>query len=454
MPNQQASITRLSCRHAYIDGAFSAATVTIEGGVITEIEPGIDPEAQLPDDTVLLPGLIDTHVHVNEPGRTQWEGFATATAAAASGGIATIIDMPLNSLPATTTPAALAAKRAAAAPKALVNIGFWGGAVPSNLGRLAELQREGVFGFKAFLSPSGIDDFPELSAAQFDAAAREIADFDGLLIVHAEDPALLRPHAALGRRYRDYLATRPPESERSAVAQVIETARTTGARVHILHLSDASSLPELRRAKKEGVRITVETCPHYLALSAEEVPDGAPEFKCCPPIRAGANQDLLWQGVLDGTIDTIGSDHSPNSVAAKRAGDGDFGLAWGGVSGLEVGFQASWTAARARGVPLERVTELYTTGPARLLRLPHGGVLSVGAPADLTVIAPERRFTVDAGTLHHRHPISAYHGRTLNGPAVATVVNGVLVHGEVGAEPSPDHRTASQGFPGRLLERP
>lgn len=453
MPNQQGSTFQLSCDRAYIDGKFIPATLTIGGGVITRIEPGADTHVRLPKDTVLLPGLIDTHVHVNEPGRTEWEGFATATAAAASGGIATIIDMPLNSLPATTTPEALAAKREVAAAKAGVNIGFWGGAVPSNLGRLGELYDEGVFGFKAFLSPSGIDDFPQLSAAQFDAAAREIAGFDGLLIVHAEDPELLVPHGALGRRYGDYLATRPPESERSAVAGVIETARTTGARIHILHLSDASSLPALRQAKEEGLRITVETCPHYLALRAEDVPDGAPEFKCCPPIRENANQDLLWQGVLDGTIDTVGSDHSPNPVATKRAGNGDFGLSWGGVSGLEVGFQATWSAAKERGIPLERVVDLYTAGPGRLLGLPHGGVLGTGAPADLTVIAPERSFTVDAAELHHRHPISAYHGRTLAGPAVATWVNGVLVHGDAPAGSATPASTTPGPRPGRLLER-
>ncbi len=264
----------------------------IEGSRIVDIvgvrDRVIATTVLVPDDAVLLPGLVDSHVHVNEPGRTEWEGFRSATLAAAAGGVTTIVDMPLNSIPPTTTAEALEIKRAAAAPSAYIDIGFWGGAVPDNLGALAPLHEAGVFGFKCFLSPSGVDEFPHLDRAQLGAAMEEIAALGSRLIVHAEDPALLHDHGALGRGYDAFLASRPAASEASAIDAVIAEARRTGARAHILHLSDAASLPAIRAAKAEGVALTVETCPHYLTIVAEEIPDGASEFKCCPPIRDSA----------------------------------------------------------------------------------------------------------------------------------------------------------------------
>ena len=404
----------------------------------------------MPDDAVLLPGLVDSHVHVNEPGRTEWEGFRSATLAAAAGGVTTIVDMPLNSLPPTTTAEALSVKRAAAAASAYIDIGFWGGAVPDNLGALAPLHEQGVFGFKCFLSPSGVEEFPHLSRSQMLAAMEEIAALGSRLIVHAEDPAFLGEEGALGRGYEAFLASRPPASEASAIDAVIDGARRTGARAHILHLSDAHSLPAIRAAKAEGVALTVETCPHYLTIVAEEIPDGASEFKCCPPIRESANRDLLWEGIVDGTIDAIVSDHSPSTVDLKRSGGGDFGLAWGGIAGLQVGLSAVWTEARGRGIPLEAILPLFTTGPAAVAGLTGAGVIAPGAPAHLTVFGVDDPFVIDAARLLHKNPITAYDHRVLSGRIRRTWLHGKSMYNvtEGGAGEAPRFRGKPRG---RLL---
>jgi allantoinase len=425
------SPSRIASRRVFLDDGFVPATVRIVDGRIAAVEPfDADADTVLPDDAVLLPGLVDSHVHLDEPGRTEWEGFATGTAAAAAGGITTVLDMPLNSVPVTTTPDALAAKRAAAAGKLAVDVGYWGGAVPENLGHLRELADAGVVGFKCFLMPSGIDEFGHLDAAQLDAALTELAAFDGLMIVHAEDPTHIHADGPLGVHYRDFLASRPPASERNAIRLVIDTARRTGARVHIVHVSDGSALDDVRAAKAEGVRITVETCPHYLTLDADQVPDGAGAFKCCPPIRDAANQDLLWAGVQDGTIDAIVSDHSPATAALK--GEPDFGLAWGGIAGLQTGLSAIHTAAEARRIPLETVLPLMTTGPARIGGLAGLGRIEVGAPAHLVEFAPGETFVVHAADLEYRNPVSPWDGQTLTGRVRTTYLRGEAVyrHGE------------------------
>ena len=420
--------TRIAARRTYVDGRFVPATVVIDEGRIAAVTV-FDPVADrvLPDDAVLLPGLVDSHVHLDEPGRTEWEGFATGTAAAAAGGVTTVVDMPLNSSPVTTTPEALDAKRAAAAGKLAVDVAYWGGAVPENLGSLRALADAGVVGVKCFLSPSGIDEFGHLDAAQLEACLAELAEFDGLLIVHAEDPAHLHADGALGPHYADFEASRPPASERAAIRRVIDAARRTGARAHILHLSDARALPAIAAAKADGVDLTVETCPHYLTITAEQIPDGASEFKCCPPIREAGNQDLLWQGILDGTIDAIVSDHSPSTVDLKRSGNGDFGLAWGGIAGLQPGLSSVHTAARGRGIPLESLLPLLTTGPARIAGLPGLGVVAPGAPAHLVAFAPDEEFIVDATALEYRNPVSPWHGQTLTGVVRETWLRGESV---------------------------
>ncbi|MFC5930054.1 allantoinase AllB [Cryobacterium melibiosiphilum] len=415
-------------------GGFVPAAVAVRGGRIAAIEP-IDAtlaardDVVLPPDQVLIPGLVDTHVHVNEPGRTDWEGFASATLAAAAGGVTTIIDMPLNSLPPTCTVSALEQKRRAAGPKASVDVGFWGGAIPANRGNLRELHDAGVFGFKAFLSPSGVPEFPHLSLSQLEAAADEIAAFDGLLLVHAEDPAVLESAAnGGGDAYRDFVASRPDRSETDAVGHVIETVRRTGVRAHILHLSSAAALPQLAAARAEGLPITVETCPHYLFFSAEQIGDGETAFKCCPPIRSAANRDLLWQGLESGVIDLIASDHSPSTRALKLGHGGDFGLAWGGISGLQLSLAAVWTAAAERGIPLERVLGWMSVAPAGLAGLPTKGRITVGADADLVAFAPAESFTVDVSRLRHKNPISAFDGATLTGRVQRTWLAGASVY--------------------------
>jgi allantoinase len=420
---------------------FAPAAVAITDGVVRLIAP-LDASLEsaqdltLPAEQVLQPGIVDTHVHVNEPGRTDWEGFASATLAAAAGGVTTIIDMPLNSIPPTTTVAALELKRAAAAPQASVHVGFWGGAIPANLGSLEPLHNAGVFGFKAFLSPSGVDEFPHLSADQLEAAGSEIAGFGGLLVVHAEDPAVLERHEnAGGTGYSDFVASRPDAAEDAAIARVIDVVRRTGVRAHILHLSSAQVLPRLAAARAEGLPITVETCPHYLSFAAESIVDGATAFKCCPPIRGEANRDLLWQGLEDGVIDFIASDHSPATRELKLGHGGDFGLAWGGISGLQLSLPAVWTAARARGIRLSRVLGWLTTATARFAGLPSGAI-TVGAVADLVAFAPDESFTVNVDTLRHKNRVSAFDGATLFGRVHTTWLAGAAVFALDDAEAS------------------
>ncbi|MFG2894869.1 allantoinase AllB [Streptomyces sp. NPDC048248] len=424
-----------------------AASVTVQDGKIAAVLPHdaeVPAGARVEDvgDDVLLPGLVDTHVHVNDPGRTEWEGFWTATRAAAAGGITTLVDMPLNSLPPTTTVDHLDIKREVARSKAHIDVGFWGGAIPGNVKDLRPLFDAGVFGFKCFLSPSGVDEFPQLDQEQLAAALGEIAGFDGLLIVHAEDPGHLdaapEPH---GPKYADFLASRPRVSEDDAIAGLIALAKRLDARVHVLHLSSSDALPLIAAAKAEGVKITVESCPHFLTLTAEEIPDGATEFKCCPPIRESANQDALWQGLADGTIDCIVSDHSPSTADLKTA---DFGAAWGGISSLQLGLPAIWTAARERGHTLDDVVRWMATAPAALVGLGHKGAIEPGRDADFAVLAPEETFTVDPAALQHRNKITAYAGKTLYGVVRSTWLRGRQINdGATLAEPT-----------GELLERP
>ncbi|MEA9987084.1 allantoinase AllB [Subtercola sp. RTI3] len=415
---------------ALIDGAFRPATLAVTNGTIVAIgdhdaEFTATTEVALPAGQVLIPGIVDTHVHVNEPGRTDWEGFASATRAAAAGGVTTIIDMPLNSIPPTTTVDALRQKREAAAAQATIDIGFWGGAIPSSLGHLEPLHRAGVFGFKAFLSPSGVDEFPHLSTEQLHAALAELAAFDGLLIVHAEDPGVLEAHENTGGvGYDDFVASRPDSAEKTAIEHVIEGLRRTGARAHILHLSSASALPTIRAAKAEGLHLTVETCPHYLSFASEGIPDGATQYKCCPPIRDESNRRELWQALIAGDIDLIASDHSPSTRELKLGHGGDFGLAWGGISGLEVSLPAVWSAAREFGITLEQVVEWMTGSTSRLAGLPAKGSLAVGTDADFVAFAPDETFTVIAEHLQHKNKVTAFDGSELHGVVHTTWLGG------------------------------
>lgn len=407
--------------------------VGITGGRILALEPlgaGLAGREviELAEDETLIPGLVDSHVHVNEPGRTEWEGFASATKAAAAGGVTTIIDMPLNSIPPTVSVDALNVKRRSAETQSFVDVGFWGGAIPGNTGDLRPLHEEGVFGFKCFLLHSGVDEFPHLEIDELEKDLAEIASFDGLMIVHAEDSqAIDHAPAAEGSVYERFLHSRPRGAENVAIAGVIERARWTGARAHILHLSSSDALAMIASAKRDGVKLTVETCPHYLTLLAEEIPDGATAFKCCPPIREASNRELLWKGLEDGVIDCIVSDHSPSTVDLKDPEHGDFGVAWGGVASLQLGLPLIWTEARQRGIPLERVVEWMGRKPAELARLQRKGLLAPGYDADLAVFAAEETFIVDAEKLHHKNHITPYQGKSLSGVVRRTFVRGTEV---------------------------
>jgi allantoinase len=419
-------------RRVVTPGGEHALAVCIRDGQIVALEPydqivEASTEVDL-GDVALLPGLVDTHVHVNEPGRTEWEGFATATRAAAAGGVTTLIDMPLNSIPPTVDVAALEAKRRAAAGQCAVDVGFWGGAIPGNLGALRTLSQAGVFGFKCFTSPSGVDEFPALDDDGMRAAMTEIATFGGLLIVHAEDPECL---SEPGGGYADFLASRPRNAEGAAIATVTWLSEETGCRAHIVHLSDSGSVRMLRRYRRRGVRISAETCPHYLTLTAEGIPDGATQFKCCPPIREAENQKRLWKGLRDGAISCVVSDHSP---CLPRLKEGDFASAWGGISSLQLGLPVVWTAARDRGFALSDVVRWMAAGPAALIGLTRKGEIAVGRDADLVAFAPDETFVVDPAALHHRHPITPYAGRELTGIVRTTWLRGRVVDPTIDGE--------------------
>jgi allantoinase len=391
-------------RRAVLPDGTRAAAVAVSGPVIATIDDYDAPleagrEIDL-GDLALLPGLVDTHVHVNEPGRTEWEGFATATRAAAAGGVTTICDMPLNSLPPTTSVAALEEKRAAAAGKCWVDVAFWGGAVPGNEASLRPLHEAGVVGFKCFLLDSGVPEFPPLDAA-------------GL-------------RTALG-----------------TIEKVISAAAATGARAHIVHLSAAECVAMISGAKAAGVRLTAETCPHYLYFAAEQVPDGATEFKSCPPIRDSINREALWRGLEAGVIDCVVSDHSPCPPELKSFGSGDFGAAWGGIASLQLGLSVVWTAARRRGRTLDDMARWMASAPAGLAGLPAKGRLAAGCDADLVAFDPDETFVVDPATLRHRHPVTPYAGKTLTGRVRQTWLRGTPLL--EGAGETPVGRLLSRG---------
>jgi allantoinase len=414
----------------------AARCVAVRDGRVAAIEPlaaGLAGRrtVTLADDEVLLPGLVDTHVHVNEPGRTEWEGFASATRAAAAGGVTTVVDMPLNSIPPTVDLAALEAKRKAAEGQVHVDVGFWGGAVPGNLGELRGLHDAGVFGFKCFLLHSGVDEFPHLRADELERHLEVLAGFPALLLVHAEDSqAVARAPSAHGERYADFLRSRPRGAENVAIAHVIEAARHTGGRVHVLHLSSSDALPMLASARRDGVAVSVETCPHYLTFEAEAIADGATQFKCCPPIREAGNREQLWRGLAEGVIELVVSDHSPCTPELKRLDIGDFGVAWGGIASLQLSLPAVWTAARARGHRLADLARWMAEGPAELAGLRGKGRIALGADADLCVFAPDATFLVDPARLHHRHPVTPYAGRPLAGVVRSTWLRGLQVTGD------------------------
>ncbi len=423
----------LTARRVLIDGTFQPATVFFESNIIMFLKAHGDAQV-LDDDVVLLPALTDVHVHLNEPGRTEWEGLATGTRAAAKGGITTVIDMPLNCIPVTTTVAALETKiRAAEAVAGIgqlwTDVGFWGGVIPGNTRELEPMVKLGALGFKCFMCPSGIDEFPPASERDMLDAMRVLAPLGVTLLVHAELESEGPVAVGEASSYLRYLHSRPRSWEDAAIAAVIRNVRETGCAAHIVHLSSASALPMIRAAKAQGLPLTCETCPHYLVLCAEEIPDGATEYKCAPPIRERENREALWAGLVDGTIDFVSSDHSPCTPALKLKASGDFSAAWGGIASVQLGLPILWTAARARGIPLETVHRWLSAGPAAFLDKPlrrkaQVPGLALLQPGNLIAFRPDATSTIEASQLLFRHPLTPYMGRSVTGVVEQTWLRG------------------------------
>lgn len=424
-----------SSRVVLSDGIRPAAII-VRDGVITEIADSTrsaSAEALDFEDAVVMSGLVDTHVHINEPGRAEWEGFETATMAAAAGGVTTLIEMPLNSIPATTTLDAFRRKLASTQDKLFVDVGFWGGVVPGNCVELSKLHQEGVFGFKCFLVPSGVAEFEAVSESHLRQGLAELSRLDALLLAHAElpgpiDEATRKVSNKDPRSYSSWLQSRPGTAEDQAIELLIRLSREYKTRVHIVHLSSAAAIATIRKAKAGGAKLSVETCPHYLTIAAEEIPDGATQFKCAPPIREAANQERLWEALQDGTIDFVATDHSPAPPQMKCTDTGDYMRAWGGIASLQLSLSLIWTSAHKRGFGLGDVARWLCREPARFAGLSRKGEIAVGRDADLVVWNPEQSFQVQSEKMFFRHKLTPYSGRTLFGVVQSTFLRGEEIY--------------------------
>ena len=429
-------------------GRIQPAAILVEGeGILSVVPPNQVPTGVEVHDfgqAAILPGLVDSHVHINDPGRTDWEGFETATMAAAAGGYTMLVDMPLNCVPATTSVPALEEKRAAAQGRCRVDWAAWGGVVPDNQTDIAALAAAGVRGFKCFLIDSGIDSFTMVTDQQLKAALPHIAQTGLPLLVHSELPGPVdKANKTLirgdWRRYETYLQSRPAEAELSAISLLLQLCREHEFRLHIVHLSTSQALNVLRAARSEGLPVTVETCPHYLHLASETIPDGATLNKCAPPIRSQENREQLWQGLRDGIIDLIATDHSPCPPHMKHLDEGTFNLAWGGIASLSLALPLIWTGASRRGLSLLDIVRWMAEAPACLAGCQsHKGRIAAGYDADLVVFDPQSEFLVSEDRLHYRHPVSPYIGERLRGTVKATYLRGKLVFadGEFPGEPT------------------
>ena len=451
-------------RRAILPEGERAACLVIERGRIARVD-AYDAHREVTldaGDLVLMPGLVDPHVHANEPGRTEWEGLETATRAAAAGGVTTLVDMPLNSLPPTTTVAALDLKREAAEGKVAIDVAFWGGAIPGNAGDLPALAGRGVCGFKAFLIDSGVPEFPPLDEAGLAEALAICADLGATLIVHAEAAGPIARAAANApadaRRYSTWLSSRPQAAEVEAIALLVRLMRAQAeqgraVRAHVVHLSAADALPTLASAQAGGLALSAETCPHYLALVAEDIPDGATLCKCAPPIREAANRERLWEGLAAGMIALVASDHSPSPPGGKALDSGDFGKAWGGVSSLGLGLPVVWSEAAPRGHGLSDLARWMAAEPARLAGLDdRKGALAAGLDADFCLFDPDESWIVEPERLWTRHHISPYAGRKVRGRVRATWLGGERIYEEGKFLGSPRGRLLARKAPARGRE--
>jgi allantoinase len=431
-------------RKVVLPDGIAAASIRVRGARIEAIEPyGADPNgAEVLDagDLVIMPGLVDSHVHLNDPGREHWEGFATGTRAAAAGGVTTVVDMPLNSVPATTSLAGLLAKQAAAQGNCSVDVGFWGGVVPGNAPDIEPLLEAGVLGFKCFLVHSGVDEFPSVDESDLRQALPVLAMHEAVLLAHAEVPGPIEAAKPQGLRnaYSTYLASRPPESELEAIDLLIRLCREYRAPTHVVHLATEQAVPQLLEARAAGLPVTVETCPHYLTFEATQIPDGATEFKCAPPIREGVTRQGLWSALEQGSLDLVATDHSPCPPGMKTGADGDFFAAWGGIASLQLGLAAVWTEAKRRGIGIERVAHWMSAAPAKLAGLAgRKGSITPGADADLIFFNPEK--PIDwTRPLEHRHALTPYRNLPLIGVVERTILRGqtVYVEGEFVGRPA------------------
>jgi allantoinase len=431
------SIFSLKSSRVVIDNQIRPAQILVEDGKITQIT---DVDAQLPvaaedlGDKVIMPGLVDTHVHINEPGRTEWEGFNTGTQSAAAGGITCVVDMPLNCTPVTTSADALQQKLESLQGKLWIDCGFWGGVIPDSLDDLDELIQAGVLGVKSFTIHSGIDDFPKVEQQHLYQAIGILAKYDVPYLIHAELDKDEKEPAAIGDKYQSFLSSRPKSWENDAIDMMIDLAEKAKAegvsgRIHIVHLSSAEAIPAIRAAQQRGLKLTAESCPHYLTLFAEDIPDGKTLFKCCPPIREQQNREQLWRGLEEGIIDFIVSDHSPCTPQLKHIESGDIENAWGGISSLQFGLSIIWSEAEERGYSLNQVVDWMATQPAIFAGLGNRkGKIACGLDADLVVFDPEASYQIDPQMIKYRHKITPYAGRKVKGVVERTYVRGQAVY--------------------------
>ncbi len=444
----------LQSKNVIVDGEMKAACVEVKGDFVYAIHPyGQQLNCEVKDyaEHVIMPGLVDSHVHINEPGRTEWEGFNTATQAAAAGGITALVDMPLNCIPVTTTKAAFQEKLDSVDDKLWVDCGFWGGVIPQNIDDLDELLCAGVLGVKSFLIDSGIEEFPNVEAKDIRAAMPILAKHDVPYLIHAELDCGHFDDVEITKEYNTFLESRPKSWENNAISLMVDMARESkekgdNCKVHIVHLSSDEALETIAQAKSEGLRFTAETCPHYLTIASENIPDGKTLFKCCPPIREKKNREHLWQAVTDGRLDFIVSDHSPCTPDLKHIDTGDIEKAWGGISALQFGISLIWTEARERGFSLVDITRLMSTETAKFAGLDSvKGAIKVGNHADFLVFDPNTQFTITNEMIKHRHHITPYAGRTVTGQVQHTFVRGHHVYQQDQFIDSPKGRPLLKG---------